>query len=130
MNRAGVCFCGAAAIHVCRWPVERFTREEVRTLRPGDEIRAQVTFGEEERYRWKVHAIEPAPAGQVCVHYAVTEIGKAYALKRSQVVAPDVVLLVKTRGTCDSPVCERHARELADDRGLCADHWNAWESVA
>ena len=33
----------------------------------------------------------------------------------------------KRSGTCDAPICDKHALRVAPDKDLCPEHQKAWE---
>jgi hypothetical protein len=105
-------FCGDAGLYLCDWKeVVRIEDTHWHDVRVGD--------------TWVVLPTE---------HYRVAEIRaeekglKFILVGKGKVLTPfrffnSTLSCPILRGTCDQPVCERHAREVGDDVHYCMDCW-------
>lgn len=133
-------FCGSAGVKLCDWPTEKPVKIAHHELSPEDTV---VTV--QHKYRLKVQglqrfevdsALKGCPPSPVVItmyglvfpdgrcwlyyHWGVGFINGAGAKGSVNVLRP---------GTCDSPCCDLHSREVGEDKDYCMEHWRAWEEM-
>lgn len=107
-------FCGDPGLYLCDWKeVERVEDTHWHDVRVGD---VWVMLPAEH---YRVAEIEALERGMVFV----LDMGKGKTLRPYRFYNSTVPCPILRRGTCDQPMCERHAREVADDVHYCMDCW-------
>jgi hypothetical protein len=121
---AVVCDCRRPAIGLCAWPMQKPTQIKVSALDVGDVI----CFSREPRYRAEILKIDWDGSRELRV--AVRFIGRragSSVVFRWPVSSHTHIL---RSAPCNDPVCDLHAREVAEGRVYCSAHWNAWLEIS
>lgn len=107
-------FCSEDGIYLCDWKeVERVEATHWHDVRVGDvwvvlpteQLRVAEIVAEEKGVRF------------------ILNIGKGKDLRPFRFFNSTLTCPILRRGTCDQPICERHAREVAEDVHYCMDCW-------
>lgn len=106
-------FCGAPGLYLCDWKeVERVEDTHWHDVRVGDIwVLLPTKHG-------TVVEIESVEKGVVFHIDAGNGIIRPFRFLNSTIPCP-----IFRRGTCDQPMCEAHAREVANDVHYCMDCW-------
>ena len=126
-------FCKARGEFLCDWPVKRPVHRLAHDIRHGDLVHPWY-FGQDGSPIWRIIEIEARGA----ILLFTKKLVSRGDINRKSPLVPDIDTWYRHQdaevwrlepATCDAPICEMHAREVADDRHYCADHWNAWMEV-
>lgn len=132
-STAVLCSCGEPAEYVCSWPTRQFRTANALQIKEGDLTRnmAETRAGE---IMYLAHTL----SGTVIVTVAKVILRKgvivtykdgdlAYAGTQKQYEWPfSLPLQILVDMPCGRAVCERHVRDLGDDKHyICSDHWSA-----
>lgn len=107
-------FCGEPGLYLCDWKeVERVEDTHWHEVRVGD-----------------VWALLPTKHGTVVEIESVEkglvfhiDAGNGGIIRPFRFLNSTIPCPIFRRGTCDQPMCERHAREVGDDVHYCMDCW-------
>ena len=106
-------FCTEKGLYLCDWKeVERVQDTHWHDVRVGDVWVLLPTM------RGTVYFIEPEEKGLRFWIAAGKNVTAPFRFFNSTLPCP-----ILRRGTCDQPMCERHAREVGDDVHYCMDCW-------
>ncbi len=107
-------FCGAKAMLLCDWKVEKAFPITAREISVGD----------------------VSERGSHVIFFQVMAYGVYYALQtaRGEIAKyrmnSDDTLTVLRTDTCDAAICAECGIERDAEHHICPDHWRAWETVA
>lgn len=118
-------FCDSEAVRTCAWPVEK-----PETFSHWDVSEGDVVLDEQNRpvELASVHRFNYHERG---IRIPVTMVG----FPAEHGVCWILFLTGRDRlemhhpALCGNAVCERHLREVGEERVYCSDHWRAWESA-
>lgn len=108
-------FCGDSGLYLCDWKVERVEDVHWHDVRIGDTWALQ---GPGANVTARVAAIEPEQTGLRFFLDTGKTVLTPFRFLNSTMSCP-----ILRPGTCDQPMCERHAREVGDDVHYCMDCW-------
>lgn len=114
-------FCGEDGLYLCDWKeVERVEQTHWHDVRVGD-----VWVTNQRPWEPVTNYIQAVVVEIVAVERGLNFIvqspkGRQPYFRFFNSVSPCPIL---RRGTCDQPMCERHAREVGDDVHYCMDCW-------
>ena len=107
-------FCDEAGIYLCDWKeVERVENTHWHDVRVGD---VWVILAGQYGRVIEIVAEEKGLAFRI-------DIGNGKVLRPFRFSHSTLTCPILRRGTCDQPMCERHAREVGDDVHYCMDCW-------
>lgn len=107
-------FCGETGVYLCDWKeVVRVEDTHWHDVRVGD---VWVILAGQYGRVIEIVAEERGVAFRI-------DIGKGKVLRPFRFSHSTLTCPILRRGTCDQPMCERHAREVGDDVHYCMDCW-------
>ena len=111
-------FCGAMAMLLCDWQVEKLTKVFACELKVGNWVHFR------DRADGEVVYVGIPEEGFIAI--GVNRGGRVYQV----VLLALGEFLVRRTSTCDAAICADCGVERDAEHHLCPDHYRAWEQVA
>lgn len=118
-------FCCSEAVSACAWPVESPDTISHWDVEEGDLVLDDEGLAAELA---SVHRFNYHERG-IRIPVTMTGFPQKRGVCRIAFLTGRDRLHVYHPAPCGNAVCERHLREVAEERVYCRDHWRAWESV-